>query len=124
VFFVLVCNLILSYKEGRRMTDEGQRITALLRTVTERPNFAFVEEDVPISKHIIKIRKNKKYSPARKPRMTMLKISALPLYVSSHLYFSKEIRPEHDYYMVCASTYVASVSEKGRRVRKNLCETY
>jgi hypothetical protein len=108
--------------EGRRMTDEGQRITALLRTVTERPNFAFVEEDVPITKHIIKIGKNKKYSPARKPRM--LKISALSLYVSSHLYFSKEMRPERDYYVVCASTYVAFVSEKGRRARKNLCETY
>jgi hypothetical protein len=26
--------------------------------------------------------------------------------------------------VVCASTYVAFVSEKGRRARKNLCETY
>jgi hypothetical protein len=51
MFFVCVCNLILSYRNGRRRADEGQQqITALLRIVTEKPNFALVEEDVPISK--------------------------------------------------------------------------
>jgi hypothetical protein len=42
------------------MADEGQQqITALLRIVAERPNFPLVEEEVPISEHIIEIGKNR-----------------------------------------------------------------
>jgi hypothetical protein len=60
MFFVCVCNQILSSREERIKTDKGQQqITALLAIVAESPKFPLVEKDFQISKHINNFGKNK-----------------------------------------------------------------